>query len=267
MNKLNARGFSHELLIVIFVVLFAVVATAYLVASHANPLCTPVTGPVTGPVSGRVTRPATGPVSGYCPVSGPVSGPPTAHISLNKAIYLVGDPVIVTWSSSNTTACFTSGTWGGLTVASTGNITRYHDTASAGTLNYSVTCRANSGNAAAATALAKVVGAPVVLATCAISGVPASPSSGQTVQPVVTITNQGNTFFTPKITATATILGVPQSTNNYTLPELAPKKSVQQNLTPYLIDKVTANTGLNNFAVKSSSPSFSCSSTNFRLPS
>ncbi len=35
-KKLNARGFSHEVLILLFVIVFAVAGAAYLVATHAQ---------------------------------------------------------------------------------------------------------------------------------------------------------------------------------------------------------------------------------------
>lgn len=49
LKRLNARGFSHDMLIVLFVAVFAIAGVAYLVASHANSCssspCTPVSGP------------------------------------------------------------------------------------------------------------------------------------------------------------------------------------------------------------------------------
>lgn len=40
LRKLNKRGFSHDVLIVLFVVVFAIAGAGFLVASHANPVST-----------------------------------------------------------------------------------------------------------------------------------------------------------------------------------------------------------------------------------
>ncbi len=56
-KKLNMRGFSHDMFLVLFVVVFAIAGVTYLVASHADP-CNP------GTVSGPIIYPASGQVSG-----------------------------------------------------------------------------------------------------------------------------------------------------------------------------------------------------------
>ena len=43
-KKLNARGFSHDIVLVLFVVVFAIGGVAYLVASHADALVPPFLG-------------------------------------------------------------------------------------------------------------------------------------------------------------------------------------------------------------------------------
>lgn len=55
MKKLDMRGFSHEILVVAFVVVFAIAGVAYMVGSHADS-CSP-SSPVTG---------ATIPAQGSC---------------------------------------------------------------------------------------------------------------------------------------------------------------------------------------------------------
>ena len=62
LRKLNARGFSHDIGIVVFAVIFAIVGVGYLVATHADsnckvtealgsqPVCNPASGPVSSPV-------------------------------------------------------------------------------------------------------------------------------------------------------------------------------------------------------------------------
>ncbi|MDB5171193.1 MAG: hypothetical protein JWO35_887 [Candidatus Saccharibacteria bacterium] len=63
-KKLDVRGFSHDILMVAFVVVFAIAGVGYIVASHADS-CPPASGAVSS---------ASGPVSGEsCPASGPVS--------------------------------------------------------------------------------------------------------------------------------------------------------------------------------------------------
>jgi hypothetical protein len=69
MKKLNARGFSHEIVLVLFVMIFAIGGVAYLVASHADS-CTPVSGSVSDPTSGSA--------SSSCPVSSPTSSSSSA---------------------------------------------------------------------------------------------------------------------------------------------------------------------------------------------
>jgi len=77
-QRLNARGFSHDLILVAFVVVFALVGAAYLVATHAATCGNAVSG-VSSPASGSVSQPA----SGSCPVvSGPVSSPTSSPVSV-----------------------------------------------------------------------------------------------------------------------------------------------------------------------------------------
>jgi hypothetical protein len=78
LKKLNMRGFSHDIVLVLFVVIFAIGGVGYLIASHAdscNPVSGVVSGVVSGEVSGPVTSPASGPVSGTACQSGPLTAP------------------------------------------------------------------------------------------------------------------------------------------------------------------------------------------------
>ena len=47
-NKLNSRGFSHHVALVLFIVIFAVSGVGYLVASHANPITNGAAAGATG---------------------------------------------------------------------------------------------------------------------------------------------------------------------------------------------------------------------------
>jgi chitodextrinase len=57
LKKLDMRGFSHDIALVLFVVIFAIAGVGYLVASHADS-CSPVSGAVSDPASGAVSSPA-----------------------------------------------------------------------------------------------------------------------------------------------------------------------------------------------------------------
>lgn len=72
MKKLDMRGFSHDVLLVVFVVIFAISGVAYLVASKAA-TCSPVSGAVSQSVSSPVSGEDCSAVSG--PVSTPVTPP------------------------------------------------------------------------------------------------------------------------------------------------------------------------------------------------
>lgn len=64
MKRLDMRGVAHDVMLVAFVVVFAIGGVAYLVATNANS-CQPVSGAVSSPVS-----------AADCPVSGAVSVTP-----------------------------------------------------------------------------------------------------------------------------------------------------------------------------------------------
>jgi hypothetical protein len=75
LKKLNARGFSHDIMIVAVVVVFAVCGVGYMVASHADD-CTPVSGAVTAPVTTTTN---------CTPASSPVSSPSVALVPLYES--------------------------------------------------------------------------------------------------------------------------------------------------------------------------------------
>lgn len=99
-KRLNARGFSHDIGIVVFAVIFGIIGVGYLVASHAAS-CTPVAsgpGPVLrseGAVSSTADtscQPASGPVSTPAASGEQLSIPPQrrpaqyVHVCINKKI-------------------------------------------------------------------------------------------------------------------------------------------------------------------------------------
>jgi hypothetical protein len=69
LKKLNAKGFSHEILLVAFVVIFAVAGVAYIVASHADSCSNGGTAAAKVNSNGGVSAPSCSAVS----VSGPVA--------------------------------------------------------------------------------------------------------------------------------------------------------------------------------------------------
>ena len=74
LKKLDMRGFSHDIALVLFVVIFAIAGVGYLVASHAdncNP--NPVSGVTSGAVSTVVSSPASTPVCQSVPITAPTN--------------------------------------------------------------------------------------------------------------------------------------------------------------------------------------------------
>jgi len=72
LKKLNMRGFSHDLVLVAFIVVIAVVGVGFLVVSHADS-CAQTTSGSTSATTTATTCPASAPVttaslSGYCTI-------------------------------------------------------------------------------------------------------------------------------------------------------------------------------------------------------
>lgn len=76
-KKLDARGFSHDILIVLFVVIFAIAGVAYLVASHADSCDSSASG--VSSATSDTTSDATCPVSDS--TSGAVSSSPESQVT------------------------------------------------------------------------------------------------------------------------------------------------------------------------------------------
>lgn len=89
LKKLDIRGFTHDILMVAFVVVFAVAGVGYIVASHADS-CPPASGP---PASSADSGPASGQ---DCPASGPASQPASkpAPAPSKPAVYVSGNCTI-----------------------------------------------------------------------------------------------------------------------------------------------------------------------------
>jgi len=72
LKKLDIRGFSHDIVLVLFVVIFAIAGVGYLVASHADN-CNPVSGVTSGAVSTVVSSAASTPLCQSVPITAPTN--------------------------------------------------------------------------------------------------------------------------------------------------------------------------------------------------
>jgi hypothetical protein len=113
-KRLDTRGFSYDIGMVIFAVIFGIVGVAYLVASHADS-CTPVSGAVSsteGPVSNLQCSPVSSPAS--TPVSSQqdpgqgeqLSIPPQRRPAQYVHVCVTGNITYVTQGTPN---CLTNG--------------------------------------------------------------------------------------------------------------------------------------------------------------
>lgn len=115
LKKLDARGFSHDVLIVLFVVIFAIAGVGYLVASHADD-CSAVSAAISKGVSVPASAPASGSTSGAkCATSGPVTAPATVVIS---------PPTNLAASKTDTTSTFL--TWTPATASAGHTVASYN---------------------------------------------------------------------------------------------------------------------------------------------
>ena len=111
LKKLDVRGFSHDIILLLFVVIFAIGGVAYLVASHADTCPTPTSGVVSTTTSGSTTCP---------PVSAPVSAPTTLAAGEQLSIPPARRPAQylhvcvsanITYVAQGTTNCLPGGTF------------------------------------------------------------------------------------------------------------------------------------------------------------
>ena len=110
LKKLDMRGFSHDIGLALFVVVFAIIGVGYLVASHADN-CNPVSGAVSSSTSAPVCQPVSAPVSGPPLTLAPgeqLSQPPARR----PAQYLhVCVSTGITYVSQGTPSCLSGGTF------------------------------------------------------------------------------------------------------------------------------------------------------------
>src|SRR5262245_41130984 len=82
---------------------------------------------------------------GTPPGSTPPSSPPTVTLSPASSSAFVGQPVTLTWASTNATSCTASGGWNGpLPTSGSQNVTP----ATAGAQTYSIACTGSGGGTA-----------------------------------------------------------------------------------------------------------------------
>lgn len=288
-TKLNIRGFTHDLTLIAFIAIFAIVGVGYLVASRADS-CTPVSGPsVSGfstpdggtnvispsPEGGTVSQPVSG-----CPASGPVTGPatpaPIIKFSASPNIVTGGAASTLIWASVNATSCVGGGGWSGSKAtsgsASTGPLTA--------TTIYALKCTGAGGVATASVTVTVKAPTPVppkLAAACMINGVPPIARYGQTIRPILTISNKGTQAFTPQIqnisvTYTSVKGQVSRFIQTQALRTLQPGQSYSEYLrsssVPYRTKSIVVGIYITKSLVSSStaiSPAFSCGAS-FQLP-
>ncbi len=85
LKKLNARGFSHDIVLVLFIVIFAIAGVGYLVVSRADN-CSPVSGVTSGAVSTVVSSAASTPACQSVPITAPTNYAAT-QITTNSFVY------------------------------------------------------------------------------------------------------------------------------------------------------------------------------------
>jgi hypothetical protein len=141
LKKLDMRGFSHDIFLVAFVLVFVIVGVAYLVASHAD-TCVPSTSPT-------ACQPASGPVSRSKLAAGeqlsiPPQRRPVQYVHLCKVGTTSGVPLpgpINTGASNTSTLYVTQGTPNCLA----GSTFQYNYAPSVPGTVYSVPCETTSG--------------------------------------------------------------------------------------------------------------------------
>lgn len=148
MKKLDARGFSHELLIVFVVVISAVVGVGLMVSSHAAK-CSPRSKKpcaVSGPVSSAMSGPLSG-KSATCVISGIASNPevnstikPKLLVTNNGKIAINPTKVQISQSVYDTKGRSPSGKYKTINLKKL----KPNSTASAKLSEYKVTYRTNS---------------------------------------------------------------------------------------------------------------------------
>ncbi len=211
-NKLNARGFSHDLLLVGVIVLTAIIGVGYIVASHAE-TCSPVSGPVSEISSGVVSSSASGAVSGDVELCAATSGPVTAPASSPETVTDNSDNPTTdegnssTDSSADTTENSTTSTSApdntGSSTSSTSapsqTTTKTSTPKSSASTHTTTTPKTTSTTPSTSTITPVVLATKTVAGSCKLGGIPSNPRYRQVLKPSLAITNRGTQSFRPFI--------------------------------------------------------------------
>lgn len=103
------------------------------------------------------------------------SGPPTVILAASTANAFVGQPITLTWSSTNATSCAASGGWSGaLATSGSQSVTA----TGAGVVTFSILCTGSGGSASASSAVTATTPAVSVTNTFSPNAVTISTSEG-----------------------------------------------------------------------------------------
>jgi hypothetical protein len=302
LTRLNARGFSHDLIMVAFVAVFAIGGVAYLVASHADSCSTEASGPISGQPCDPTSGPVTADAAGECEIHGV-----PAHLDAGQVInpYVTVKNTGTKEFTPNITYRFQ--TFGATVngnvepgVGYSGSDSAEGPIAPGGTVNFNlrqytgeyasnkgteIGYTVNSDNPAfhCLSDMAKLptptssTPPPTRLAgSCEIHGVPAKLNPGQILRPYVTVKNTGSQAFTPSVTYRFQTFGAVTNGNvgpGYGVAgsddsevSIAPGKTVDFNLRGYTA-QYASNKGTEiGYTVDSKNPAFHCVSELADLP-
>jgi hypothetical protein len=280
LKKLDARGFSHDLLIVVFVVLFAIAGVGYMVASHAD-TCDPNLASGTGCDYVTTTTP-TQPLAGSCDIINvPAVGQYGQVITPTIVFHNTGINTFTT-SGTGTTTTARAGSRGGplptVTLAPGQNF--YVSSGLSYTVDYSTGLNqtvdftfANTGGPSFTCTDHTTLPAnpnPLTKVSCTINGVPANPTLNQLLSPSATLLNIGNQQIAPTYTVSLKTLSNNGKTVTSTSQasqfgsQLQPGQSGGIKLASYKVPKSgKATSGI--YAVTGTNTSFSCTAS-FKLP-
>lgn len=260
-KRLDVRGFSHDVVLVFFVVIFAIGGVAYMVASRAYGCEEPVSGAVSSDVSGE----ASGPVSEDCPVSEVVSGVVSSEDEeAEGGIGGGGDGTMNSAPVAKTEPTTTSAP-----AAKTNSGTTQTNSTSTPSSNQKTVQNSRIATPTPTPTPGKITATPTATsapaAKCVIAGVTPKPSYKQRISPSLYVTNSGSAPFRPSVSISATILGTNGkqivNTTNKLLPLLASEQTESFDLGTYRIPFSTNQVTKISYTVTSTSPKFNCSAT------
>jgi hypothetical protein len=279
-KKLNARGFSHDLLVVAFVVIFAIAGVAYLVASHAD-TCGPNSVSGTSCTYATDVTP-TQPLAGYCDIINvPASGQYGQVITPTVIFHNTGTTSFTTFGTGTITTDRTGSRGGplptvvvapGQSISASSGLSYTVDYSTGPNQSVSFSFN-NTGSPAFSCTDHTTLPAnpnPITKVTCNINGVPSNPTLGQVLSPSSTLVNAGNQQIAPSYTVSLKTF----SSNNRTVSStsqnsqlgspLQPGQSSNIKLASYTVQK-SGKAIRGTYSVTGTNTSFNCVA-NFKLP-